>query len=76
MNEIISLIPLFVLSIVIFSISYYFLKIDKKRNKNISRTESISDFGMLMNFKTKYLKIFSITLFVFLVLKIIYISLI
>lgn len=69
MNEIFKLIPLLFLSILLFFGSTFFLKKDKD-SKN---STAMSEFGKLMATRTKYVRIFSIILFVMMLLKIIYI---
>lgn len=68
MKEIISIIPMFILAILIFFIADYWLKNNQKLED-----KSKTDFGKFMNLKYKGAKIFSIILVVFIILKLIYI---
>lgn len=72
MEEIISMIPVLILALIILFLSNYFLKKDKKSNKNTSE-KGVVDFDSFINLKTKYAKIFSIIIIILIILKIIYI---
>jgi energy-coupling factor transporter transmembrane protein EcfT len=76
MEKIKPMMPLFILALFILFTANYFLKKDKKDKKNnLGKTNSGSemDFNRYINIKTKYAKIFSIIIIVFIILKIFFI---
>jgi len=75
MNELISMIPLFILCVFIYFMSSYFLKKDNQKNKDSRDNFSNMNFNKYINLKTKYVKFFSICIFIFLLLKVTYIIL-
>lgn len=74
MNEVITLIPLFILSIIIFLISNSFLNKIKKTAR-IENKPIINDYSKLTITRAKGAKIFSLILLFMLLLKTIYLLL-
>jgi NADH:ubiquinone oxidoreductase subunit 3 (subunit A) len=75
MEKITPMMPLFILALFILFLANYFLKKDKKNNLDTTNSGFEMDFNKYINTKTKYAKIFSIVIIVFIILKIIFILL-
>lgn len=73
MEKITPMIPLFILALIILFITNNFLKKDKKNNLGKTNSESEMNFDKYINLKTKYAKIFSIVIIVFIILKVFFI---
>ena len=70
MEKITPMMPSFILALFILFITNYFLKKDKKNNLGKTNSGSEMDFNKYINLKTKYAKIFSIVIIIFIILKV------
>lgn len=73
MEKITPMMPLFILALLILLVTNYFLKKDKKNNLSKSNSGTEMDFDKYINLKTKYAKIFSIVIIIFIILKVFFI---
>ncbi len=73
MEEIISMIPTFIVAILLFFFFNYFLKKDKKKDLDKSSIDSNPNYSSYLHTKAKWGKIISIMMIIIIVLKIVWI---
>jgi biopolymer transport protein ExbD len=73
MEKITPMMPLFIVALFIFFTANYFLKKDKRDNLGKTNSGSEMDFNKYINIKTKYAKIFSLVIIIFIISKIFFI---
>ncbi len=73
MKEVVSMIPTFIIAILLFFFSNYFLKKDKQKYLDKNRIDSNPNYSSYLNTKAKLGKIISLMMIIIIVLKIVWI---